>query len=109
LHLFIATDRGAVKKMAIEGQIEQTGRPRRGVQLLRELKTRPHHIVGVALVDRSDRIVLGTDKGKLCSVLSSDLRVTDRYSNGSFVLDQDEDGTVIDIWTDVKQEAQQDN
>ncbi|MDN3953803.1 DNA topoisomerase IV subunit A [Sporolactobacillus laevolacticus] len=109
LHLFIATDRGAVKKMAIEGQIEQTGRPRRGVQLLRELKTRPHHIVGVALVDRSDRIVLGTDKGKLCSVLSSDLRVTDRYSNGSFALDQDEDGTVIDIWTDVKQEAQQDN
>jgi len=101
--LLIVTDRGAVKKMKIEGQIEQTGRPRRGVQLLRELKTRPHHIVGLTLVDNNDRINISSDKGKVFTLQSEDIRVSDRYSNGSFFLDQDEDGTVSEIWSDTIQ------
>jgi topoisomerase-4 subunit A len=103
-HLLIVTDRGAVKKMAVDGQIDKTGRPRRGVQIVRELKARPHHIVGFALVDQNDRITISTDKGKLVVVQASDIRASDRYNNGSFVLDQDDDGTVTDIWLDVKQE-----
>ncbi|MFD2695235.1 DNA topoisomerase IV subunit A [Sporolactobacillus shoreicorticis] len=103
VHLLIVTDRGAVKKMNIEGQIEQTGRPRRGVQLLRELKTRPHHIAGLALVGTSDQINISTDKGNVFTLQSKDIRVSDRYSNGSFVLDQDEDGKVNEIWMDTDQ------
>jgi topoisomerase-4 subunit A len=71
---------------------------------VRELKARPHHIVGFALVDQNDRITISTDKGKLVVVQASDIRASDRYNNGSFVLDQDDDGTVTDIWLDVKQE-----
>jgi topoisomerase-4 subunit A len=103
-HLLIVTDRGAVKKMAVDSQIDKTGRPRRGVQIVRELKARPHHIVGFTLVDQNDRITISTDKGKLVVVQASDVRASDRYNNGSFVLDQDDDGTVTDIWLDVKQE-----
>ncbi|MET1249692.1 DNA topoisomerase IV subunit A [Sporolactobacillus sp. STCC-11] len=103
-HLLIVTDRGAVKKMAVDGQIDRTGRPRRGVQIVRELKARPHHIAGFTLVDPNDRITISTDKGKSVVVQASDIRASDRYNNGSFVLDQDDDGTVTDIWIDVKQE-----
>ncbi|SFF97688.1 DNA topoisomerase IV subunit A [Sporolactobacillus nakayamae] len=103
-HLLIVTDRGAVKKMAVDGQIDRTGRPRRGVQIVRELKARPHHIAGFTLVDPNDRISISTDKGKIVVVQASDIRASDRYNNGSFVLDQDDDGTVTDIWIDVKQE-----
>lgn len=103
-HLMIVTDRGAVKKMAVDGQIEKSGRPRRGVQIVRELKARPHHIVGFTLVDQNTRITINTDKGKLVIVQASDVRASDRYNNGSFVLDQDNDGSVTDIWLDVNQE-----
>nr|WP_283163352.1 DNA topoisomerase IV subunit A [Sporolactobacillus mangiferae] len=102
-HLLIVTDRGSVKKMAIDGQIEQTGRPRRGIQLLRELKTRPHHLVGFALANRLDVFKIGTDTGKTFTVNADNVRVSDRFNNGSFILDQDEDGTVSEIWPDLAQ------
>ncbi|WP_353947793.1 DNA topoisomerase IV subunit A [Sporolactobacillus sp. Y61] len=99
--LFIATDRGSVKKMRIEQQLEQSTRARRGLVMLRELKTKPHRIAGIEQVTDQDIIWLSTDKGKVVSVKSSDIRESDRYNNGSFIFDQDEDGTVTEIWKDL--------
>jgi topoisomerase-4 subunit A len=90
--------------MALEEQVECTGRPRRGVQVLRELKTKPHHIVGFERVQPKDQLTLLTSKGKLFTVSAAAIRLSDRYSNGSFVLDQEEDGTVSEVWKEVASE-----
>lgn len=106
--LFIATDRGAIKKMRVAGQLEKSVRARRGLVMLRELKTKPHHIAGIELVSPKDTIQLLTEKGQTVTVNSSDIRPSDRYSNGSFIVDQDEDGNVSEIWKNVSNESQDD-
>lgn len=98
LQLFIATDRGAVKKMLIDNQLEKTTRARRGLLLLRELKTRPHRIAGIEAVRDTDSVWLSTDQDHITSVSVSEIRASDRYNNGSFVVDQDEEGKVTEIW-----------
>ncbi|MDD9148765.1 MULTISPECIES: DNA topoisomerase IV subunit A [unclassified Sporolactobacillus] len=104
--LFIATDRGAVKKMPLDGQLEKSSRARRGLMLLRELKTRPHRIAGIELVSSEDSVQLLTEKGKIVAVDVAGMRLSDRYNNGSFVVDQDEDGDVIEIWKNVSNHSQ---
>ncbi|GGL48397.1 DNA topoisomerase IV subunit A [Sporolactobacillus putidus] len=106
--LFIATDRGAIKKMRVAGQLEKSARARRGLVMLRELKTKPHHIAGIELVSAKDTIQLLTEKGQTVTVDSSEIRPSDRYSNGSFIVDQDEDGNVSEIWKNVSNESQDD-
>jgi topoisomerase-4 subunit A len=96
--VLIATDRGSVKKMRLLSQMEQSHRARRGLLILRELKTRPHHVAAALPVDLADRIQLLTEKGKTVSLSASEVRDSDRYNNGSFVFDQDEDGDVVDVW-----------
>lgn len=98
IDLFIATQRGAVKKMVLARQIEKSSRARRGVVMLRELKTSPHRIAGIELVNQGDTVWLSTEKGNLVSVDVSTLRAADRYNNGSYVVDQDEAGNVVEIW-----------
>lgn len=106
--LFIATDRGAVKKMPAAGQLEKSVRARRGLVMLRELKAKPHHIAGIELVDPRDSVWLLTDKGKAVSVETSGIRSSDRYNNGSFIVDQDEDGDVTEIWKNFSSDRQGD-
>ncbi|TCP31529.1 DNA topoisomerase IV subunit A [Scopulibacillus darangshiensis] len=100
--IFIATQRGAVKKMSIMSTLEKTARARRGLTMLRELKASPHRISGIELVNHDDTVWLATEKGITTSVKASDLRASDRYNNGSYVVDQDEAGPVVSIWKDLK-------
>ncbi|MBA2875820.1 DNA topoisomerase IV subunit A [Thermaerobacillus caldiproteolyticus] len=97
-YLIIATQRGAVKKMGIN-EFERTSRAKRGVVMLRELKTNPHRIVSSVLTENEEDVLfIQTATGAIETIRSSQLRVTDRYSNGSFVVDSEEAGEVIDMW-----------
>ncbi|WP_100487986.1 DNA topoisomerase IV subunit A [Sporolactobacillus pectinivorans] len=96
--LLIVTDRGSVKKMSVERQLERSARARRGLTMLRELKSKPHRIAGIELINEQDRVWLATEKGKVVPVDPFNVRISDRYNNGSFVVDQEEDGDVIEIW-----------
>ncbi|BDG47315.1 DNA topoisomerase IV subunit A [Parageobacillus sp. KH3-4] len=97
-YLVIATQRGAVKKMPLS-EFAKTSRAKRGVVMLRELKTNPHRIVASVLTDRNDDMLfIRTETGAIETLSVSSLRVADRYSNGSFVIDNDEAGNVIDMW-----------
>ncbi|GGE40584.1 DNA topoisomerase 4 subunit A [Pullulanibacillus camelliae] len=96
--LVIATQRGALKKLAIYRELEKSTRARRGLVMLRELKSSPHRIVKALLVHDEDIVRVESDKGKLVDVQANQLRAADRYSNGSYYLDQDEDGKLIDAW-----------
>ncbi|WP_100331058.1 DNA topoisomerase IV subunit A [Bacillus xiapuensis] len=95
--LLLVTQRGAAKKMNMS-EFELASRATRGVIMLRELKKNPHRVIGVMLVDPSDEIVLETEKGAAEVFDFSGLKKSDRYSNGSFVLDEKESGQVQAIW-----------
>ncbi|MCC3357362.1 DNA topoisomerase IV subunit A [Bacillus sp. REN16] len=95
--LSIVTQRGAVKKMKIS-EFEKATRAKRGLVMLRELKNHPHRIAGAHFVTNLDEIFLKTQNGKVESVEANSLRPNDRYSNGSFAVDTDEAGVVIDTW-----------
>ncbi|MDF0727986.1 DNA topoisomerase IV subunit A [Cytobacillus sp. S13-E01] len=94
--LVIITQRGAIKRMKLS-EFEMASRAKRGVVMLRELKANPHRIVGLAFVGKNDEIKIVTKNGRLEQVNPADLRPNDRYSNGSFVVDVNETGVVVEI------------
>lgn len=95
--VFIATQRGAVKKMKLS-EFEKASRAKRGVLLLRELKSHSHRVIGLDIVIQSDSVFLLTDKQYVESIHISSLRPADRYSNGSFIIDETENGKVCELW-----------
>ncbi|NMH70084.1 DNA topoisomerase IV subunit A [Bacillus sp. RO3] len=97
--VFLATQRGAVKKMKLT-EFEKTSRAKRGVIMLRELKSNPHRVVGIEIAKDTDKVGLITEKGKTEEVIVSDLRPNDRYSNGSFVIDEKDSGSVYATWVE---------
>jgi topoisomerase-4 subunit A len=103
--IVIATQRGSVKKMKLK-EFEITSRAKRGVVILRELKANPHRVIGFILAGETDKVFLQTEKGITESLGVSDLKFNDRYSNGSFILDEDDSGKVVSIWkTEAPQEG----
>lgn len=93
----LITQRGSVKKMGLK-EIESGGRAKRGIVTLRELKSNPHRVFAVILTNKSDEIVLETEKGVQEVVQTNSLRPTDRYSNGSFIVDTEKDGQLVRVW-----------
>jgi topoisomerase-4 subunit A len=98
MYLVIATQRGAVKKMPLS-EFEKTSRAKRGVVMLRELKTNPHRIVASVLTEGEEETLhIRTEMGVVETIAAASLRSSDRYSNGSFIIDSDEAGNVVDMW-----------
>ncbi|WP_226681444.1 DNA topoisomerase IV subunit A [Sutcliffiella horikoshii] len=103
--LFIATHRGAVKKLKIT-EFDKATRAKRGLVMLREVKNNPHQIAAVDLVEPSSFIYVQTDKGTVEKLAAASYRNNDRYSNGSFVLDQQEAGDVVEMWVETEEEVE---
>ncbi|QGQ48751.1 DNA topoisomerase IV subunit A [Metabacillus sediminilitoris] len=101
--LIIATQRGAVKKMNLT-EFEKTSRAKRGLIMLRELKNNPHRVVGAEIVHAQGEFYIETEKGVIGSVDVSSLRANDRYSNGSFLIDEQEAGTVNKVWLSITED-----
>lgn len=95
--LVIVTQRGACKRMKLN-QFTKTSRAKRGLTMLRELKKKPHRVRGFFVTNEQDTIILKTDKGKTHSLFTLDLSPSDRSSNGSFVIDTDTQGEVVEVW-----------
>lgn len=99
--LFIATQRGAVKKTKIT-EFEESARAKRGLVMVRELKSNPHQIAKVKAISKEHYMIVESSKGQIEQVDPSTMRASDRYSNGSFVLDQSEVGNLVDVWLEEK-------
>ncbi|MBD1379354.1 DNA topoisomerase IV subunit A [Metabacillus arenae] len=95
--LVIITQRGATKKMAIT-EFEKSSRAKRGLVMLRELKNNPHRIVRGFIADNSLQLTIESEKGQREIIDIQSLRPNDRYSNGSFVIDEQEAGKVIEAY-----------
>jgi topoisomerase-4 subunit A len=99
--LFLVTHRGAVKKMSLK-EFEQGTRGKRGIVVLRELKSNAHRVSGVIYVQENEQVVIETAKGVREVVETKPIRNSDRYSNGSFIVDTDKDGDVVRLWKVLK-------
>ncbi|PAK36647.1 DNA topoisomerase IV subunit A [Bacillus safensis] len=94
--LVLTTQRGAVKRMNLS-EFDKTSRAKRGVLMLRELKKNPHRIVAVIAASLHDTLEIDTEKGTMIPLEISTLRANDRYSNGSFIVDEEEQGEVTHV------------
>ena len=112
---FLLTQRGALKRVALD-EIPVTSRAKRGLQLLRELKNKPHRVfLGGAVYGQApaelDLFATETtvsDEGQILEVISTTGQVTevdlaslglsDRTSNGSFVSDAISDQGVFEAF-----------
>ena len=92
--VIVVTHRGAVKRMNI-AELEQTGRAKRGLVTLKELKSNPHRVFNVLLAHFSNTIVLETAKGHQEEIQVVNLTRADRYSNGSLRIDTSADGELV--------------
>ncbi|WP_168714467.1 DNA topoisomerase IV subunit A [Metabacillus litoralis] len=102
-YLVIATQRGAVKKMSLN-DFEKSSRAKRGLVMLRELKSNPHRIIGGAIVQEKEDFYIESSGGTVECINVSALRAVDRYSNGSFVIDEQEAGAIIEVWISPSEE-----
>jgi len=95
--IVIVTQRGAIKKMKFD-EFEQTSRAKRGVVMLRELKANPHRVIGSVIASEIDQIFVMSEKGHIEDINASELRHNDRYSNGSFIIDESDVGKAQSVW-----------
>lgn len=95
--LILVTQRGAAKKMKLQ-EFETGSRAKRGVVMLRELKSNPHRVVAVMAAAGKEEILLETAKGVRLNIAANNLKAVDRYSNGSFIVDEGTDGKVTSAY-----------
>lgn len=101
--LVIVTQRGACKRMSLR-EFEKSSRAKRGLIMLRELKNKPHRIKGFFVVNDEDTIDFKTDKNERHQIFPLDLPESNRQSNGSFVIDADNQGVVVRAWKEAQYE-----
>ncbi len=102
-NLIVATQRGACKRMKLT-EFERATRARRGATMLRELKTKPHRLIGFFTLQKEEQLIFKTDKDQVITTTPFELPVSDRNSNGSFVIDVDTEGNIISVRQDVSYE-----
>lgn len=91
--LVIVTQRGAVKRMLLS-ELELGTRAKRGVVILKELKTNPHRIYTILVVNFRNTFTIETEKGIQETISVTSLTRADRYSNGSLRIDTEGDGAI---------------
>ena len=88
---FMVTQRGAVKCFNVL-EVSMLTRAKRGLMVLRELKSNPHRVVYLdgTITSKQEYIVISTN-GEMKEIRPMDLSLVDRTSNGSALLN-DTDG-----------------
>ena len=94
--VLILTQRGSVKKMNLN-DFDTLGRAKRGLLVLRELKSNPHRVAFLLDGSKGQEYTVVTEKDKEIQLTSSAYQISDRYSNGSFILDEGTDGSPVDV------------
>lgn len=92
----LVTHRGSVKKMNIH-DFDSLGRAKRGLLVLRELKNNPHRVAFLLDGEKNQEYIILTEKGNAIDLSSASYQISDRYSNGSFILDETTDGAPVDV------------
>ena len=109
---YLLTQRGSLKRVSTE-EIPATSRAKRGLQVLRELKSKPHRVFLAGSVseqgfigdlfsteveDGEQTLVVQSNKGTIYEAILQDLNLSERTSNGSFISDTISDEEVFDAY-----------
>lgn len=93
---FLVTQRGAVKRFNVQ-DISMLTRAKRGLMVLRELKSKPHRVVYLdGVITNNSQYQLIAENGKSESIRPMDLSLVERTSNGTLIFDET-DGEVKQI------------
>ena len=109
---YLLTQRGSLKRVSTE-EIPATSRAKRGLQVLRELKSKPHRVFLAGAVleqgfigdlfsteveDGEQTLVVQSNNGTVYEAILQDLNLSERTSNGSFISDTISDEEVFDAY-----------
>lgn len=92
----LITQRGAYKQFDLN-LVNKVSRAKRGVLVLRELKTKPHRIVAIMPYAQNHILDITTSSDRHIEIKTNEHPMGDRYSNGSFIVDTTTDGVPIRI------------
>ena len=102
----LITQRGAVKRMVTQ-EMPVLSRAKRGLMMIRELKSHPHRLVFMGLSHNAQFEVI-TQNNTRYLVGEMDFPLSDRTSNGSFLGDEKKDGEVFEVKTELSVVLKQD-
>ncbi|EPX88505.1 DNA topoisomerase IV subunit A [Streptococcus oralis subsp. tigurinus 2425] len=109
---YLLTQRGSLKRVSIE-EIPATSRAKRGLQVLRELKNKPHRVFlagavaeqgfigdlfSTEVAENDQTLFVQSNKGTIYESRLQDLNLSERTSNGSFISDTISDEEVFDAY-----------
>ncbi|WP_410011494.1 DNA topoisomerase IV subunit A [Streptococcus sp. KHUD_011] len=109
---YLLTQRGSLKRVSVE-EIPVTSRAKRGLQVLRELKNKPHRVFLAGAVaeqgfvgnlfsteveENDQTLLVQSNKGTIYESRLQDLNLSERTSNGSFISDTISDEEVFDAY-----------
>ena len=109
---YLLTQRGSLKRVSTE-EIPTTSRAKRGLQVLRELKSKPHRVFLAGAVaeqgfigdlfsteveDGEQTLVVQSNNGTIYESILQDLNLSERTSNGSFISDTISDEEVFEAY-----------
>ena len=109
---YLLTQRGSLKRVSTE-EIPATSRAKRGLQVLRELKNKPHRVFLAGAVaeqgfigdlfsteveDGEQTLIIQSNNGTIYEAILQDLNLSERTSNGSFISDTISDEEVFDAY-----------
>ena len=109
---YLLTQRGSLKRVSID-EIPATSRAKRGLQVLRELKNKPHRVFLAGAVaeqgfigdlfsteveENDQTLFVQSNKGTIYQSRLQELNLSERTSNGSFISDTISDEEVFDAY-----------
>ncbi|HEH0613130.1 TPA: DNA topoisomerase IV subunit A [Staphylococcus aureus] len=95
--ILMATQRGSLKRISFK-ILQVAKRAQRGITLLKELKKNPHRIVAAHVVTGEHSQYTLYSKSNEEHGLINDIHKSEQYTNGSFIVDTDDFGEVIDMY-----------
>lgn len=95
--ILMATQRGSLKRISFK-ILQVAKRAQRGITLLKELKKNPHRIVAAHVVTGEHSQYTLYSKSNEEDGLINDIHKSEQYTNGSFIVDTDDFGEVIDMY-----------
>ena len=86
-YVTIITEKGTGKRIKLT-EFEKTSRARKGLQMIREVKTNPYRILNSFILGYKESIVLKT-KDEFVVIKLTELPIGDRYATGSIITKQE--------------------
>ena len=95
-YLVLVTNKNTAKRIHLS-EFEYISRAKRGIQIIRDVKTNPYNILKTFIVDNKDTLGIKT-KDDIFSVKSTEIPILDRYSTGTNICKN----SIIDVFKENK-------